>query len=47
MTPLRSVVGIGQDFVCFVLLVASRPSNMLAYLRGGSAQTILRAATLR
>ena len=29
------------------LLVAQRPSNMLVYLRDGSAQTILRAATLR
>ena len=32
-------------FVC--LLVAYRPSNMRVYLRDGSAQTILRAATLR
>ena len=32
-------------FVCW--LVAYRPSNMLVYLRDGSAQTILRAATLR
>ena len=29
-----------------LLLVASRPSNILVYLRVGSAQTILRAATL-
>ena len=29
------------------LLVASRPSNRLVYLRDGSAQTTLRAATLR
>ena len=29
------------------LLVALRPSNMRVYLRDGSAQTILRAATLR
>ena len=29
------------------LLVAYRPSNMRVYLRDGSAQTILRAATLR
>ena len=28
-------------------LLAERPSNMLVYLRDGSAQTILRAATLR
>ena len=28
-------------------LVAYRPSNMLVYLRDGSAQTIVRAATLR
>ena len=28
------------------LLVASRPSNMLVYLRDGSAQTIVNAATL-
>ena len=32
-------------FVCW--LVALRPSNMLVHLRDGSAQTILRAATLR
>ena len=31
--------------VCW--LVVQRPSNMLVYLRDGSAQTILRAATLR
>ena len=29
------------------LLVAERPSNRLVYLRDGSAQTIVRAATLR
>ena len=29
------------------LLVAQRPSNMLVYLRDGSARTSLRAATLR
>ena len=28
-------------------MVAERPSNMLVYLRDGSAQTILCAATLR
>ena len=28
-------------------MVAQRPSNRLVYLRDGSAQTILRAATLR
>ena len=32
-------------FVCW--LVAYRPSNMRVYLRDGSTQTILRAATLR
>ena len=32
-------------FVCW--LVAYRPSNMRVYLRDRSAQTILRAATLR
>ena len=32
-------------FVCW--LVAKRPSNMRVYLRDGSAQTIVRAATLR
>ena len=32
-------------FVCW--LVAYRPSNMRVYLRDGSAQTVLRAATLR
>ena len=31
----------------FCLLVAKRPSNMLVYLRNGSAQTIGCAATLR
>ena len=31
----------------FCLLVAYNPSNMRVYLRDGSAQTILRAATLR
>ena len=34
-----------HEIVC--LLVVQRPSNMLEYLRDGSAQTILRAATLR
>ena len=33
------------QFAC--LLVVKRPSNMLVHLRDGSAQTILRAATLR
>ena len=32
-------------FVCWLL--ASRPNNMLVHLRDGSAQTILRVATLR
>ena len=40
---------VGEDkeerIVCW--LVAYRPSNRLVYLRDGSAQTILRAATLR
>ena len=35
--------GVGE---CY-LLVAERPSNMQAYLRDGSAQAILRAATQR
>ena len=39
--------GGGGGFVLFCLLVAYRPSNMRVYLRDGSAQTILRAATLR
>ena len=34
-----------RDVCC--LLVAYRPSNMLVYLRDGSAQRSLRAATLR
>ena len=34
-----------KKFVCW--LVASRPSNRLVYLWDGSAQTLLRAATLR
>ena len=29
------------------LLVPERPSNMLAYLRDGSAQTVVRVATMR
>ena len=36
---------IRSRFVCW--LVAYRPSNMRVYLRDGSAQTILRATTLR
>ena len=36
-----------DDFCFCFLLVASRPSNMRVYLRDGSAQTILRAVTLR
>ena len=39
------VEGRRVQFVC--LLVAYRPSNRQVYLRDGSAQTILRAATLR
>ena len=31
----------------FFFFVAERPSNMLVYLRDGSAQTVVRAATLR
>ena len=43
-----SVGNVGASKVClFCLLVAYRPSNMQVYLRDGSAQTILRAATLR
>ena len=34
-----------QPYDCGLLLV-QRPSNMLVYLRGGSARTIVRAATL-
>ena len=34
-----------EEVVCW--LAALRPSNMLVYLRDGSAQTIVRAATLR
>ena len=34
-----------ESAVCW--LAALRPSNMLVYLRDGSAQTILCAATLR
>ena len=51
---VTTVVSVEQRFctrllrVClFCLLVAYRPSNRLVYLRDGSAQTILRAATLR
>ena len=43
--PLYLSLTIVFFFVC--LLVAYRPSNMRVYLRDGSAQTILRAATLR
>ena len=39
--------GVGPGVCLFCLLVAYRPSNMRVYLRDGSAQTILRAATLR
>ena len=35
------------SFYCVCLLAAKRPSNRLVYLRDGSAQTILRATTLR
>ena len=38
-------VGCGGGGGC--LLFALRPSNMQAYLRDGSAQTIVRATTLR
>ena len=34
-----------NDNVCW--LVAQRPSNMLVYLRDGSAQTVVRTAALR
>ena len=39
--------GRGENCLFVGLLVAYRPSNMRVYLRDGSAQTILRAATLR
>ena len=39
--------GLEGQIGLFCLLVAYRPSNMPVYLRDGSAQTILRAATLR
>ena len=38
-------VQLSEQFVSW--FVAYRPSNMRVYLRDGSAQTILRAATLR
>ena len=37
----------GGSMVFDCLFVAKRPSNMLLYLRDGSAQTILHAATLK
>ena len=37
----------GQDEECCCWLLAPRPSNMLVYLRDGSAQPSVRAATLR
>ena len=43
----RSKFGRGWGGGSCCLLVAERPSNRLVYLRDGSAQTILRAATLR
>ena len=42
---LSAIYGDRYSNVC--LLVAYRPSNMRVYLRDGSAQTILRAATRR
>ena len=42
-----TVAAISISECCCCLLVAYRPSNMRVYLRDGSAQTILRAATLR
>ena len=45
---MRSAVRCTANRSLFVgWLLALRPSNMLVYLRDGSAQTILRAATLR
>ena len=43
---LRWGGSVQMTFVC-CLLAAKRPSNMLLYLRDGSEQTILRAATLK
>ena len=46
--PCVKTTWLGAAAVClFVWLVAYRPSNMRVYLRDGSAQTSLRAATLR
>ena len=46
---MESVHNSFYPFLCITLLLlaAQRPCNMLVYLRGGSAQTSLRAATLR
>ena len=52
-TTITVVVGVifavndsgGSSSSCW--LVVKRPSNVLVYLNDGSAQTILRAATLR
>ena len=42
---LGTGIGSGLWFVCWLL--AYRPSNVLVYLRDGSAQAIVRAATPR
>ena len=44
-SSLFLLLQLGEGCCCW--LVALRPSNRLVYLRDGSAQTILRAATLR
>ena len=44
-TMMVTMTAAHKRFVCWLL--ASHPSNRLVYLRDGSAQTILRAATLR
>ena len=46
-TMLVKCKGMGDKVDSVCLLVAQRPTNMRVYLRDGSAQTILRAATLR
>ena len=46
--PGRGYANLHVNWVLFVCcLVASRPSDRLVYLRDGSTQTIVRAATLR
>ena len=46
-TPVSSNHALVFPRGLFCLLVAYRPSNMRVYLRDGSAQTVLRPATLR